>query len=32
MDHDVRILDLRLEGDLAQVLKEFNPEIVGITA
>lgn len=31
-NHDVRILDLRLEKDLASSLSEFRPEIVGITA
>ncbi len=31
-DHDVRILDLRLEKDLKRVLNEFKPDIVGITA
>ena len=31
-DHDVRILDLRLENSLHAVLKEFHPDIVGITA
>jgi radical SAM superfamily enzyme YgiQ (UPF0313 family) len=31
-DHDVRILDLRLEGDLGAVLDDYQPEVVGITA
>ena len=31
-DHDVRILDLRLEKDLQGALKEFSPDVVGITA
>ncbi|MEW6511045.1 MAG: radical SAM protein [Bacteroidota bacterium] len=31
-DHDIRILDMRLEKDLGQVLGEFGPDIVGITA
>jgi len=31
-DHDVKILDLRLEEDLSRVLQEFTPDIVGITA
>jgi radical SAM superfamily enzyme YgiQ (UPF0313 family) len=31
-DHDVRILDLRLEKDLQGVLKAFHPDVVGITA
>ncbi|MBU0494347.1 MAG: cobalamin B12-binding domain-containing protein [Chloroflexi bacterium] len=31
-DHDVRILDLRLEKDLLGVFADFNPDIVGITA
>lgn len=30
--HDVRILDLRLEKDLQGVLKDFSPDIVGITS
>ncbi len=31
-DHDVRILDLRLEKRLQEVLAEFRPDIVGITS
>jgi radical SAM superfamily enzyme YgiQ (UPF0313 family) len=31
-DHDVRILDLRLDPDLDTVLADFQPEVVGITA
>lgn len=31
-DHDVRILDLRLEKDLQNVLADFCPNVVGITA
>ena len=31
-DHDVKILDLRLERNLARVLQDFSPDIVGITA
>src|SRR4030066_366154 len=31
-DHDVRILDLRLEKDLQGVLRDFSPDIVGITS
>jgi radical SAM superfamily enzyme YgiQ (UPF0313 family) len=31
-DHDVRILDLRLEDNLQEVFEEFSPEVVGITA
>jgi len=31
-DHDVRILDLRLDPDLQGVLEGFRPGIVGITA
>ena len=31
-DHDVKILDLRLENTLSRVLQEFSPDIVGITA
>ena len=30
--HAVRILDMRLEKDLARTLREFHPDIVGITA
>ena len=31
-DHEVMILDLRLEKDLQKVLSTFRPDIVGITA
>lgn len=31
-DHEVRILDLRLEKNLQSVLSDFRPEIVGVTA
>ena len=31
-DHDVRILDLRLEKNLPDVLTEFRPDVVGLTA
>jgi radical SAM superfamily enzyme YgiQ (UPF0313 family) len=31
-DHDVKIIDLRLDGNLESALNEFNPDIVGITA
>lgn len=31
-DHDVRILDLRLEKGLQDVLADFCPDVVGITA
>ncbi len=31
-DHDVRILDMRLEKDLSNVLEDFQPQLVGITA
>lgn len=31
-DQDVRILDMRLDDDLAHVLDDFQPQIVGITA
>jgi radical SAM superfamily enzyme YgiQ (UPF0313 family) len=31
-DHDVRILDMRLEPDLGRVLSESAPDLVGITA
>jgi radical SAM superfamily enzyme YgiQ (UPF0313 family) len=31
-DHDVRILDLRLEANLLGALTEFQPDMVGVTA
>ncbi|MBI5376576.1 MAG: cobalamin B12-binding domain-containing protein [Candidatus Schekmanbacteria bacterium] len=31
-NHDVRILDMRLDKNLNKTLYEFNPDIVGITA
>jgi radical SAM superfamily enzyme YgiQ (UPF0313 family) len=31
-EHEVRILDLRIDKDLDSVLEDFQPEIVGITA
>ncbi len=31
-DHDVKILDLRLEKNLHQVLENFCPDVVGITS
>jgi radical SAM superfamily enzyme YgiQ (UPF0313 family) len=31
-DHDVKILDLRLERNLSMVLADFKPDVVGITA
>ncbi len=31
-DHDVRILDLRLDRDLATVLRDYQPEVVGLTS
>lgn len=31
-DHDVRILDMRIEKGLEQVLEDFRPDIVGITS
>ncbi len=31
-DHEVRILDLRLEKNLQDVVTEFDPDVVGITA
>ncbi len=31
-DHDVRILDLRIEKDLQGILRDFCPDIVGITS
>jgi len=30
--HEVRILDMRLNGDLESVLREFQPEMVAVTA
>lgn len=31
-DHDVRILDMRLDKGLASVLEDFEPDVVGFTA
>ncbi len=31
-DHDVRILDLRLEKNLQEVFERFGPDVVGITS
>jgi radical SAM superfamily enzyme YgiQ (UPF0313 family) len=31
-EHDVRILDMRLEKNLADVLDEYEPDVVGITS
>ena len=31
-DHEIRILDLRIENDLPGVLADFSPELVGTTA
>jgi len=31
-DHDVRILDMRLEKDLEGTFKHFSPDVVGITS
>ncbi len=31
-DHEVKILDMRLDKSLSQTLAEFDPDIVGITA
>ena len=31
-DHDVRILDHRLDRNLGTLLADFQPEVVGITA
>jgi hopanoid C-3 methylase len=31
-EHDVKILDLRLEKDLQGILRDFCPDVVGITA
>lgn len=30
--HDVRILDMRLDGGLAPLLREYRPDVVGITS
>jgi radical SAM superfamily enzyme YgiQ (UPF0313 family) len=31
-DHDVRILDMRLDPDLDSLLREYQPDVVGITS
>jgi len=31
-DHDVRILDLRVEGSIEEAIKDFDPRVVGCTA
>ncbi|MCJ7820302.1 MAG: B12-binding domain-containing radical SAM protein, partial [Bacteroidales bacterium] len=31
-DHDVKIIDLRLDKNLKEIFNEFNPDVVGITA
>ena len=31
-DHEVRILDMRLDKDLSAILQEFRPEVIGVTA
>ena len=31
-DHDVRILDMRIEANLMSLLEEFQPHLVGVTA
>ncbi len=31
-NHEVKILDLRLEKNLQQILEEFSPDVVGITS
>jgi radical SAM superfamily enzyme YgiQ (UPF0313 family) len=31
-DHDVRVLDLRLEKDLRGIFRDFSPDVVGITS
>ena len=31
-DHDVRILDMRLEPDLDSVLRDYQPDVMGITS
>src|ERR1035437_4277594 len=32
LDHDVRILDMRIDADLASALKAFSPDMVAVTA
>jgi radical SAM superfamily enzyme YgiQ (UPF0313 family) len=31
-DHDVRILDMRLDPDLDSILRDYQPDVVGITS
>ena len=31
-DHDVRILDMRLDPDLDSALQNYRPDVVGITS
>jgi radical SAM superfamily enzyme YgiQ (UPF0313 family) len=31
-DHDIRILDMRVDGRLRETLSEFNPDLVAVTA
>jgi radical SAM superfamily enzyme YgiQ (UPF0313 family) len=31
-DHDVRILDMRVEPDLDSILRDYQPDVVGITS
>jgi radical SAM superfamily enzyme YgiQ (UPF0313 family) len=31
-DHDVRILDMRLDPDLGSLLRDYQPDVVGITS
>lgn len=31
-DHEVRILDMRIEANLLRVLEDFQPDLVGVTA
>lgn len=31
-DHDVRILDMRLDGNLDSHLQEYKPDMVGVTS
>ena len=31
-DHDVRILDMRIDRDLDSQLREYRPDVVGITS
>src|SRR5574340_922547 len=31
-DHDVRILDMRLDRDLGAVLRDYQPDVAGLTS